>query len=52
VVGDLKPSGKARFGSEVVDVQSQGEYVDAGQRVQVLKREGRNVIVRPLPDQA
>ncbi len=52
VVGDLRPGGVARFGTEVVDVQSQGEYVDAGMRVQVLKREGRNVIVRPLPDEA
>jgi membrane-bound serine protease (ClpP class) len=52
VVGDLKPGGTARFGTEVVDVQSQGEYVDAGGRVQVLKREGRNIIVRPLPDEA
>ena len=52
VVGDLRPGGQARFGQEVVDVQSQGEYVDAGRRVQVLKHEGPKVIVRPLPDEA
>jgi membrane-bound serine protease (ClpP class) len=52
VVGDLRPSGQARFGQEVVDVQSQGEYVDAGRRVQVLKRQGPKVVVRPVPDEA
>ncbi len=52
VTGDLRPGGQARFGHEVVDVQSQGEYVAAGRRVQVIRREGMNVIVRPLPDEA
>ena len=50
VIGDLRPGGKARFGQEVVDVQSQGEYVDAGRRVQVLKREGITIFVRALPE--
>ncbi|MBU0639774.1 MAG: ATP-dependent Clp protease proteolytic subunit [Planctomycetes bacterium] len=50
VVGDLRPGGQVRFGTEIVDVHSQGEYVDAGRRVQVLEHEGPRVIVRPLPD--
>lgn len=49
VTGDLRPGGQARFGSEIVDVCSQGEYVDAGQRVQVLQRDGMRIVVRPLP---
>ncbi len=49
VTGDLRPGGQARFGQEVVEVRSQGEYVEAGRRVQVLKREGMRIVVRPLP---
>lgn len=50
VTGDLRPGGQARFGQEIVDVQSQGEYVEAGRRVQVVKYEGMRITVRPLPD--
>ncbi|MFH1745456.1 MAG: NfeD family protein [Planctomycetota bacterium] len=50
VTGDLRPGGSARFGQEIVDVQSQGEYVEAGRRVQVLKRGGMEIFVRPLPE--
>jgi len=51
VTGDLRPGGQARFGQHIVDVTSQGEYVEAGTRVQVLRIEGMNVVVRPLPDE-
>lgn len=51
VVGDLKPAGNARFGQDVVEVQSQGEYVEIGRRVQVIRREGMRVVVRPLTDE-
>jgi len=50
VTGDLRPGGQARFGQEVVDVHSQGEYVEAGRRVQVIRREGMRIVVRPLPE--
>lgn len=52
VVGTLRPAGHARFGTEVIEVQSQGEYVETGTRVQVLKREGMTITVRPLPADA
>lgn len=52
VTGDLRPGGQARFGQEIVDVQSQGEYVDAGRRVQVIRHEGPKVVVRPVPDES
>jgi len=52
VTGDLRPGGQARFGQEIVDVQSQGEYVDAGRRVQVIRHDGPKIVVRPLPDEA
>lgn len=50
VTGDLRPGGQARFGHEIVDVSSQGEYVDVGRRVQVIRRDGSHIVVRPLPD--
>ena len=50
VTGDLRPAGQARFGQEIVDVVSQGEYVEAGKHVQVLRHEGMNVVVRVLPN--
>ncbi len=52
VTGALRPGGQARFGQEIVDVHSQGEYVEAGRRVQVVRREGMRIVVRPLPDDA
>ena len=48
VINDIRPGGQVRFGAEVVEVQSQGEYIVAGQRVQVLKREGPSIVVRPV----
>ena len=51
VTGDLRPGGQARFGQKVVEVASQGEYVEAGRRVQVIERDGFRIVVRPLPDE-
>ncbi len=50
VVAPLRPGGQARFGVHVVDVSSQGEFVDAGRRIQVLLHNGPTILVRPLPD--
>jgi membrane-bound serine protease (ClpP class) len=52
VTGALRPGGQGRFGNEIVEIQSQGEYVPAGTRVQVIKREGPLILVRPLPAEA
>ncbi|MCK4341212.1 MAG: hypothetical protein KAY37_05750 [Phycisphaerae bacterium] len=51
VTGDLRPGGQARFGQEIVDVHSQQGYVEAGWRVQVIRREGMHIEVRPLPEE-
>ncbi len=50
VVAPLRPGGQARFGIHVVDVSSQGEFVDSGRKIQVLSRNGPTILVRPLPD--
>ena len=51
VTGALRPSGQARFDDRIVDVTCPGEYVDTGQRVQVIRREGMNIVVRPLHEE-
>jgi membrane-bound serine protease (ClpP class) len=46
--GPLHPAGKAHFGSELVDVVTQGELLDAGQQVEVIERRGNRVVVRAV----
>ena len=41
----LRPSGKARFGNQDVDVVTQGEFVDSGETVVVVALEGNRVVV-------
>jgi hypothetical protein len=43
----LLPSGKARFGDELVDVVADGQGVDRGQAVVVVEVRGNRVVVRP-----
>ena len=42
----LRPSGKASFGSVLVDVMSEGDFIDARTSVEVVERQGNVVIVR------
>lgn len=42
----LRPAGKARFGRMLVDVVSQGEYIENGSRIVVVERQGNRVVVR------
>ena len=46
--GPLRPAGKAMFGSVLVDVVTQGEYLDAGSNVEVMERRGNRVVVRTV----
>lgn len=43
---DLHPGGKARFGSVMVDVVTQGELIGREARVEVIERRGNRVVVR------
>lgn len=47
----LRPAGKARFGSKLVDVVSRGEFLDRAVRVRVVERRGNRVVVEAV-DQA
>jgi len=51
VLTPLRLGGKARFGDQIVEVQSEGEFVDIGTRVEVVRREGPTIVVRPLSEQ-
>lgn len=48
-VTPLRPIGRVRFGSEEVDVMTEGEYVDSNQEVEVMSVEGPRIVVR-IPD--
>lgn len=45
----LRPSGKAQFGDEVMDVMTQGELIERGTRVRIVGHSGREAIVEPIP---
>lgn len=45
-IGSLRPSGKARFGGMLVDVVTEGDFLDPGSRVEILERRGNVVVVR------
>jgi membrane-bound serine protease (ClpP class) len=45
-VTPLRPIGRVRFGSDEVDVMTEGEYVDSNQEVEVMSVEGPRVVVR------
>jgi membrane-bound ClpP family serine protease len=44
----LRPAGIARFGEDFVDVVSDGGYIEAGSRVQVIEIEGNRVVVKEV----
>jgi membrane-bound serine protease (ClpP class) len=44
----LRPSGRAEFNGEVLDVVTQGEFVERGRKVEIVEVRGNRVIVRPV----
>lgn len=44
----LRPSGKAQFGEEFLDVIAEGDYVAPGGRVQVIEIEGSRIVVKEV----
>jgi membrane-bound serine protease (ClpP class) len=44
--GPLRPAGKARFGAMLVDVVTEGDYIEKGLRIEVTERRGSRVVVR------
>jgi len=44
----LRPSGKVLFGQQLIDVVTEGDYLDPGTPVEVIRREGNRIVVRKL----
>ncbi|NOZ22878.1 MAG: hypothetical protein GXP25_17510 [Planctomycetes bacterium] len=47
-VSKLRPSGVARFGEKRIDVMADGEMIDQGKRIKVVKVEGNRILVRSV----
>lgn len=44
----LRPAGKVAFGDEIVDVITEGEFVEAGSSVRIVQKQGTRVVVRSI----
>jgi membrane-bound serine protease (ClpP class) len=47
-VSALRPAGKGRFGSTLVDVVTEGDLLDPGVQIEVIERRGNRVVVRAV----
>ncbi len=47
-VTPLRPSGKAQFGAQFLDVMADGDYIPPGGRVQVVEIEGTRIVVKEV----
>ena len=45
-IGPLRPAGQARFRQQVADVVTEGELIDIGSQVEVIRRAGNRIVVR------
>ena len=45
----LRPAGRARFGEEVIDVVTEGDFIATGAQVEVIDVVGARVIVQERP---
>jgi len=46
----LRPAGRMRLGDLLIDVVSQGDFIDRGERVEVAQVIGNRIIVHPVAD--
>jgi membrane-bound serine protease (ClpP class) len=49
-VSALRPAGRAKFGRRIVDVLTDGSFVDRGRQVRIVEIEGSRVVVRDVED--
>jgi membrane-bound serine protease (ClpP class) len=49
VVSTLRPAGIADFEGERVDVVSEGDFIEAGAPITVIRADGNRIVVRALP---
>jgi len=46
VVSTLRPSGRAKFGDAIIDVVAEGDFLDKGTRIEIIKVRGNRVVVK------
>ena len=44
----LRPAGLARFGDDFIDVVTDGDFIPAGSRIQVIEIEGNRIVVKEV----
>lgn len=47
-VTELRPVGRACFGDDYIDVTTEGGFIDAGKRVQIIEIDGLRVVVKSV----
>lgn len=47
-ISSLRPSGKIQVGDFIVDVVTEGDFVESGSEVKVIGKQGSRVVVRPV----
>lgn len=48
VISSLRPSGAVEVGGQKIDVVTEGEFIEPGSRVKIIKVEGRKIVVRKI----
>lgn len=43
---ELRPSGSVKIDNDILDVVSEGSYINKGEKIRVVKIEGIRIIVR------
>lgn len=46
VLTELRPSGSVKIDNDILDVVSEGSYINKGEKIRVVKIEGIRIIVR------
>jgi membrane-bound serine protease (ClpP class) len=44
----LRPAGKARFGAQIIEVATDGDFIPQGRRVEVVEQSGGRIVVREV----
>jgi len=44
----LRPAGKARFGGRLLDVVTEGDFLDAGRAIKITRTQGNRIVVEPV----
>ncbi|HUS45145.1 MAG TPA: NfeD family protein [Phycisphaerae bacterium] len=49
-VSKLHPAGKGRFSGRLLDVVTEGDFLDAHRRIEVVRVQGNRIVVQPVED--